>query len=390
MSPVASPLAVVRLLRAHPTAAAGLRALQAQLRVVARFHAEEAGLVQLRYAPGASPADHPIVRECRGLILDASANWAPVAFPFLRFFNDAPGAPTPIDWESARVYDKLDGSMVVLYHHRGRWRVASSRRPDGSGVLGAFSDGGPVGFADHFWQTWRAEGYTLPDTPRWIYVFELSSRIHPIVVQHERDSLRLLGARDMATLAESFPEPVAAARGWRSVAQRSLWPDGAPARARLAAVRAHVAGLDGRTAEGVVVCDGRFERLKFKSPGYLARHWRFPLRGTGRRLARRKYLEVICAHEVDEFLAVCPLQAPFVAAVRRELDALVSAIDAESAVLAGLSDPRAFAAAAGGRAHSTVLFARRKRPAQTTLSLLLRNRPERIERMLDAQPGGAS
>lgn len=372
VTPADSPLQVVRFLRAHPTAAAGLAALTAAHRIVPRLHVALPRLVQLRYAPGA--VDHPIVRESRGLILDASRSWAPVAMAFTRFFNDKPGVPCDLDWGSARAYEKLDGSMAILYHHGGRWRVASSRRPDASGVLGS------RGFRAHFWETWAAQGMALPDDPGWCYAFELLSREHTIVVQHDQDALRLIGARDMRTLQEAWPEPIAAAHGWPCVPRLTLW--GEREADRRAAVRRHVAGLDGTRQEGVIVCDGAFRRLKFKSPGYLARHWRFPLRGTGRRLPRQKYLEVICAREVDEFLAICPLQRPFVAEAQAALGALEAQIDAELAALGAAGPMRAFAEAVRKRPHAAILFRRRKQPDTATRALLLQCTPAQLDRML--------
>ena len=38
----------------------------------------------------------------------------------------------PIDWGTARVYEKLDGSLMTLYRYGGAWQVASSGLPDGS------------------------------------------------------------------------------------------------------------------------------------------------------------------------------------------------------------------------------------------------------------------
>ena len=170
------------------------------------------------------------------------------------------------------------------------------------------------------------------------------------------------------------------------MAERRLWPDDAPLKARIAAVHRYTASLDGTEQEGVVVCDAGFGRLKFKSPGYLARHWRFPLRGTGRQLPRVKYLAVICADEVDEFLAVCPLQRPFVEAVLAQLAALSERIEAELAELAAVPSGRAFAAAVQGRPHAGVLFQRKKQPEVPTAVVLRRYRPDLLERML----GGAS
>ena len=36
------------------------------------------------------------------------------------------------DWQSSKIYEKLDGSICALYYYEG-WNVASSTKPDASG-----------------------------------------------------------------------------------------------------------------------------------------------------------------------------------------------------------------------------------------------------------------
>jgi tRNA splicing ligase len=53
-----------------------------------------------------------VVQECRGLILDESANWRIVAFPYTKFFNYGEEHAASIDWSTACVQEKLDGSLM--------------------------------------------------------------------------------------------------------------------------------------------------------------------------------------------------------------------------------------------------------------------------------------
>ncbi|MEU6933822.1 RNA ligase [Streptomyces sp. NPDC046374] len=67
--------------------------------------------------------------RCRGLVADDSTGRI-VALPLPKFFNVSehesgrPYAPTLPD-EPFEVYEKVDGSLGVLFHYAGRWRVAS-------------------------------------------------------------------------------------------------------------------------------------------------------------------------------------------------------------------------------------------------------------------------
>ena len=297
--PNGSPLLeTVRFLREYSDPVEGLTQLKSRYLINARMHRELDGVVQLRYSPRAKPADHPIVCECRGLILDATRDWAVIAFPFRRFFNYRSERAAQLDWASARVYEKIDGSMTTLYYCRGAWRVSSSKRPDGSSILGTFNDDGGIPCDSFFWGLWHMEGYALPDADvlksaretrgesiedvrARCYLFELSSPRHPIVVRYDRESLRFLGARDRRTHRELISMRLADDYAWRHAPEISLWTSSIEESSRsIELVEAHLKSLE--NAEGLIICDAQFNRIKMKTPDYLAKHWRFPVRGTGK------------------------------------------------------------------------------------------------------------
>ncbi|WP_314247721.1 RNA ligase [Streptomyces kutzneri] len=70
-----------------------------------------------------------VTTRCRGLVADDNTG-AIVALPLPKFFNvgehesGQPYAPALPD-EPFEVYDKVDGSLAVVFHYAGRWRVAS-------------------------------------------------------------------------------------------------------------------------------------------------------------------------------------------------------------------------------------------------------------------------
>ncbi|MEF9881071.1 RNA ligase [Streptomyces sp. P9-A4] len=67
--------------------------------------------------------------RCRGLVADDTTGRI-VALPLPKFFNVSehsggrPYAP-PLPDEPFEVYDKVDGSLAVVFHYDGRWRAAS-------------------------------------------------------------------------------------------------------------------------------------------------------------------------------------------------------------------------------------------------------------------------
>lgn len=58
-----------------------------------------------------------------------------MAFPYKKFFNYGENGSASIDWKTARVYEKIDGSLLTLYFAMGEWHVASSSLPDASGKI---------------------------------------------------------------------------------------------------------------------------------------------------------------------------------------------------------------------------------------------------------------
>ena len=61
--------------------------------------------------------------NCRGLILDFNGNV--IAKPFPKFFNYEEHTPLDIPNESFEVYEKLDGSLGIIYNYNGEWYVAT-------------------------------------------------------------------------------------------------------------------------------------------------------------------------------------------------------------------------------------------------------------------------
>lgn len=60
-----------------------------------------------------------ITKMCRGLVLDSEGNV--VAKPFDKFFNMEEHSPEEIPNESFEVFEKLDGSLGILFNYKGEW-----------------------------------------------------------------------------------------------------------------------------------------------------------------------------------------------------------------------------------------------------------------------------
>lgn len=334
-APPADQLATVRLALRD-----GLERVMEEHRVSLRSHGEFPALVQLFYSVEAATTS-PVATECRGLILDATDGYRVVAFPFARFFNHGEPQAAALDWSSTRVFEKVDGSLAILYWYAEKWRVASRTNPDGSGQMGWYSPDGPLTFAELFWQLWERLGYCLPPSPAEgaplrCYLFELATNRHQIVVRHEADSLVLHGARNLHTLEELDPVKVARDRGWQAprVIEGLKGPE---------EVQTLAESLDPLRAEGYVACDAAFRRVKFKCPGYVRLSG--AIHGSGRQqlggVTSRRMIELVRHGATGEFIAYFPEHAEGFRATQEAWNRLCNRAADTYAALASLP-PAAF------------------------------------------------
>ena len=83
--------------------------LTTQLGIKVKHHPVYPNLMHFSYDQIESPKAHPIVQECRGIILDSANNWKVIAYPFNRFPNYGEQWGGAIDWTNVRVQEKVDG-----------------------------------------------------------------------------------------------------------------------------------------------------------------------------------------------------------------------------------------------------------------------------------------
>lgn len=127
----------------------------------------------------------PATITCRGLIVDDTTGRI-VAWPFPKFFNTPEHllgydyAP-PLPDEPFEIYDKVDGSLGIVFHYAGRWRVASK---------GSF-----ISEQAQWAQRWLSGQYTGGLIPGRTYLVEIVYPENRIVVNNgDEETLVLLAA----------------------------------------------------------------------------------------------------------------------------------------------------------------------------------------------------
>lgn len=239
---------------------------------------------------------NPIVKEARGVILDLSDGEPRVVCrAFDKFGNYGEGYVDTIDWSSAVVQEKIDGSIVKFWWDRGLWRVSSNSCIN---AYNAILDGTNVSIGSLFQKAFRASGATSDNfNTSHTYVFELVSRYNRVVIDYEDLNIYMIGERDNVTGEEITPS-------------RELWGDyfDFPKIYRLTSledcITAAAALNEGEKVEheGFVVVDKYFHRIKIKSPLYVAKHHILT-----KTLSLLDLVRIYKNNEKEEFLTYFPL-----------------------------------------------------------------------------------
>lgn len=294
------------------------------------------------------------VRECRGIILDASDNWRIVSRGFDKFFNYGEPNAAEIDWESACFQEKLDGSLMVLYWYAGEWHVQTSGTPDASGHV----HGNNKTFHELFFEIYPK--YTINLDCSYCYMFELTSPLNRIVVNHVATKLTLLGIRDLISQKElTYDETVLMFTPTRSTFGHMPFPLVPIYPLNRTNMLSFVNSRDPFTNEGLVVCDKNFNRVKIKSDQYVQMHHI----GTG--TSTNNLWEVARKGETAEVLVHFPQIATQLHEIQRQLLTLNSEILNIYTTIKTIPVQKDFAVQALKYSFSGCLFELRKGTVQT-------------------------
>jgi hypothetical protein len=322
----------------------GLQALMENYKISVKVHKEYPNLISLKYSQIESPMDRALVQECRGLILDKNNNYAPVAFPYTKFFNHGEGFCAQVNYydKTTRIYEKVDGSLCILYHYDNHWEVATSGLPDASG-----SAYGEKTYRDLFWEVYHQLGYVAPKSEKFCYMFELCHPKTQIVCRHKEPKLVLHGARQMISHDEVFPDNIAKENSWECVRSFPFNSNG------LDEALAMTKNLNGFEQEGVVVCDKNFNRVKIKAPHYVRMHH------MKSDMNPMNMINLVIRNEGDEALTYFPELKPEYDKYREIYHKLLIEWDIFYSRIQDISDRKAFALEATKHNCSFVMFNRR-------------------------------
>ena len=240
----------------------------------------------LNYNQIDSPKNHPIVRECRSLVIkeeSGSGTYSVVSRAFDRFFNQGENDVT-FKLEYLTIYEKVDGSLIsVFYCEPYGWMYRTK-----SMLMPLLSVQG--------WdRTWKdlIESALDWDNMKGLdksctYIFEIVGRENRVVVNYPEDRAYLLAIRHNLSgdyseiVTTKYHLPRKYSFNTTQECMESL---------------KHLPNLE----EGYVGYKEGIPVVKVKSPQYLIGH---RLKGEG--LSPKRAKELVVIGELDEYLAVFP------------------------------------------------------------------------------------
>ena len=254
----------------------------------------------LKYNQLSSDFNLAFCREARGCIMyfdNLSQRFECVCHPFDKFGNYGESYVPEIDWKSARVTEKVDGSLIKVWYHGG-WHISTN------GTINAqyaYVPNMQLSYYDLFIRALKKNGDPAWDffgwlNPDYVYMFELVSPDNRMTILYPEDAIYLIGVRDRKSDRE-FDIDIFKRYFCVNMPNMVKFPE----RHYLKTLEDCIAAtkLMGADEEGFVVCDDKFDRVKVKSEQYLiASHLRF-----NNSINVKKVIKLIREEIIDDFCA---------------------------------------------------------------------------------------
>ena len=251
-------------------------------------------LILLKYNQIKSDLRKDVVKESRGIIIDINTLKV-ISFPFKRFVNHTDYHKDNIDWKTARIQKKLDGSLMQLYYYDKKWRVGTSGTLDASGFIGESN----ITYNDLFFSLFDEEKLNKLNT-NYNYIFELTTNLHTIVTTFEDNNITLLTVRNLLEIDNSVYGELNRKDCEKISKQLNIdIIEEYPMNSLEELLKSFKTMKF--TDEGYVVVDDNFNRLKVKNPAWNAAH-----HNKGNKLNINKLIDIVKSNEIIEFVEAYP------------------------------------------------------------------------------------
>jgi hypothetical protein len=259
---------------------------------------EDGPYIIFNYDQIRSDFNNPIVQEARGIIFKKGYWENPVCWAFNKFGNYGEGWVQDIDWNTAFVTEKVDGSLMKVWYDLSdrKWHISTNGTIDA--WKAEIGDARMPNFGEYFLEAlskcYNNFGAFVSDLDeQYTYMFELVGPYNRVVVPHDEPDLYFLGARNKFTGDEFLPLV-------EDMYNLSVSKFKRPALYSLTSLDDCIKAAELKTwdDEGFVACDAQFNRVKIKSPAYVLAHFA----RNNNVITRKHLIRVILENEIEEFL----------------------------------------------------------------------------------------
>ena len=278
---------------------------------------EDGDYILLQYSQLESDFSNEMVQQARGIILRLDTNskseWVCVCRPFNKFHNIQEDLAAPIDWATASVQEKIDGSLMKVWYDLGEWHLSTNGCVDAFKAMIGDTD---VSFGDIFLRAAGARSvneFAKRFDPDYTYLFELTSPETRLVIPYD-DGVYFLAKKETSTGKEA---KTAANEMPPSVKYPRLYPIDEPD----SAIKAAAAMT--QDEEGFVVVDANLNRVKIKSLAWLETHRAY----NNGCVSTRTLIDFIREEKIDDLLALAPTYKDKVEDIRLFLNCYQDALD---------------------------------------------------------------
>jgi hypothetical protein len=348
------------------------------------------GKIALSYDQLEAKNTDPIACECRGLVLEENT-YNVVACPMFRFFNDSQIDLTPknFDWDSARMQNKCDGTLGIFYFYQDKWHIGTRSRCEADvnidslditfagltdlAIKEMYKKYGPtdslfkkeVNIQDFMFclggRFNKAKDYT--------FCFEITSPYNRIVCKYNDVRLTLLMVRNNITFIEEDPKL------WLNKGT-DLFGLKTPEEFHFNNIEhmiEFVRNSNPEDTEGLVVVDKNFNRIKVKSPQYMA----FSKMRDSLSTSIKGCVEVILLGKDDDVVGMMPT---FIADRIRKLKPVIQFVmhkaEEEYANIKHIDNMKNFASQAELTIWPSAMYALKRNKTPNLHTWALGNKPE--------------
>lgn len=236
------------------------------------FVKEDGPLAMFNYGIAADFYD-PVVREARGIIINTEKAEV-VCWPFEKFGKYDEGYAATIDWNTARVQEKLDGSIIKLWFNvlKDKWQWSTSGMMDANDALMSTGYGGQGHMCTFMEFITQSDNYKDIDLDKLdknnTYIFELVGPGNRVIVPYDEYHLYHIGTRSNIT-GQEFNIDIGISKPMEF--KLSNLDECINYVTEVFNTDEH--GMIGKCDnEGFVVVDANWHRIKIKSPIYMQLH----------------------------------------------------------------------------------------------------------------------